>query len=153
MRIYHFRAQNDSFDLNKIVLVQTIVITYIYLLALFFAQKLNKNLQRAQSYDDAPNNSFLKIIVIIFICLLASFIPQNLKQIFPADPELNVQFLGPAWTIPSNENSFRKPVNEPCFFHLCLPSCQKSKSDINLLVEYWWLKNTELSLAECHFSL
>ena len=38
---------------------------------------------------------------------------------------------------------FRKPVNEPCFFHSCLSTCQKSKSDINLLMKYWRLKNTE----------
>ena len=46
---------------------------------------------------------------------------------------------------------FRKPVNEICFFHSCLSTCQKSKSDINLLVKYWRLKNTEISLAESHF--
>ena len=43
---------------------------------------------------------------------------------------------------------FRKPVNEPYFFHSCLSTCQKSKSDINLLVKYWQLKNTEISLVE-----
>ena len=37
---------------------------------------------------------------------------------------------------------FRKPVNEPCFFHSCISICQKLKSDINLLVRYWQLKNT-----------
>ena len=56
-------------------------------------------------------------------------------------------FLGPKWPISPNENFFRKPVNEPCFFHSCLSTCQKSKSDINLLVKYWQLKNTEISLA------
>ena len=40
---------------------------------------------------------------------------------------------------------FRKPVHEPCFFYLCLSTCQTSKSDINLLVKYWWLNNTEKS--------
>ena len=30
---------------------------------------------------------------------------------------------------------FRKPVNEPCFFHSCLSTCQKSKSDISLLMK------------------
>ena len=43
---------------------------------------------------------------------------------------------------------FRKPVNEPCFFHSCLSRCQKSKTCINLLVKYWQLKNTEISLAK-----
>ena len=35
---------------------------------------------------------------------------------------------------------FRKPVNEPCSFHSCLSTCQKSKSDISLLLKYWQLK-------------
>ena len=65
----------------------------------------------------------------------------------------NAQFLGPKWHISPNENFFRKPVNKPCFFHSCLSTCQKSKSDINLLVKYWRLKNTEISLAESHFWL
>ena len=46
---------------------------------------------------------------------------------------------------------FRKPINEPCFFHSCLSTCQKSKSDINLLVKYWRLKNIEILLAESYF--
>ena len=46
---------------------------------------------------------------------------------------------------------FRKPVNEPCFFHSGLSTCQKSKSDVNLFVKYWRLKNTEISFIESHF--
>ena len=41
---------------------------------------------------------------------------------------------------------FRKPFHETCFFHSCLFTCQKSKSDINLLLKYWRLKNTEISM-------
>ena len=48
---------------------------------------------------------------------------------------------------------FRKPVNEPCSFHSCLSTCQKSNSDINPLAKYWRLKNTEISLVESHFWL
>ena len=48
---------------------------------------------------------------------------------------------------------FRKPVNETCFFHSCLSTCQKSKPNIDLLVKYWQLKTTEISLAESHFWL
>ena len=80
---------------------------------------------------------FWKTIIILLICLLATFIVQNLKWILPVDPELNVQFLGPKWPISPNENFFRKPVHESCFFYSCLSICQKSKSDINLLVKYW----------------
>ena len=43
MRMCHFRAQNGPFVLNKIFLVQTIIITFIYLLALFIVQNLKKN--------------------------------------------------------------------------------------------------------------
>ena len=102
----------------------------------------------------APPKFFFKIINIILIYLLAPFILQNLKKILPTDPELeDVQFLGPKWPISSNENFFRKPVHEPCFFYSCPSTCQKWKSDINLLVKYWWLKNTEISLAESHICL
>ena len=74
--------------MNIIFLVQTIIITFIYLLALFIVQNLKKFLQQIQSYEDAPFLLFLKIINIILIYLLAPFIVQNFKKILPADPEL-----------------------------------------------------------------
>ena len=61
MRICHFWAQNGPFVLNKIFLVQAIIITFIYLSALFIVQNLKKS-QRIQSYEDAqflsPNGPF-----------------------------------------------------------------------------------------------
>ena len=54
LRMYHFRAQNGPFVMNKFFLVQTIIITFIYLLALFIVQNLKKFLQRIQSYEDVP---------------------------------------------------------------------------------------------------
>ena len=95
----HFWAQNGPFVLNKIFLVQTIIITFIYLLALFIVQNLKKFLQQIQSYEDAPflgpkwsicpkQIFFWKIINIILIYLLAPFIVQNFKKILPVDPEL-----------------------------------------------------------------
>ena len=95
----HFRAQSGPFLLNKFFLVQTIIITFIYLLALFTVQNLKKFLQQIQSYEDAPflgpkwpisptQIFFGKIINIILIYLLAPFIVQNFKKILPADPEL-----------------------------------------------------------------
>ena len=82
--------------------------------------------------------------------LLAPFILQNFSKIFRADPEKfkkqkifqqiqsceDAQFLVPKLPICPNENFFRHAANEPCFFHSCLSRCQKSKSDINLLVKY-----------------
>ena len=62
------RAQNDPFVLNKFFLVQTIIITFIYLLALFTVQNFKKFLQQIQSYEDvqflgpkwpiSPNENF-----------------------------------------------------------------------------------------------
>ena len=49
----HFRVQNGPFILNKTFLVETIINTFIYLLALFMVQNLEKLLQRIQSYEDA----------------------------------------------------------------------------------------------------
>ena len=99
MRVFHFRAQNCPFALNKSFLVQTIIITFIYLLALFIVQNLKTFLQRIQSYEDVPflgpnssicpKQNFLgEIINIILIYLLDHFIVQNFKKILPADPEL-----------------------------------------------------------------
>ena len=48
---------------------------------------------------------------------------------------------------------FRKPVNEPCSFYSCLSTCQKSKSDISLLIKYWQLKNSEISSAKGNFCI
>ena len=39
---------------EQFFLVQTIIITFIYLLALFIVQNLKKFLLQIQSYDDAP---------------------------------------------------------------------------------------------------
>ena len=108
----------------------------------------------AQYSSFVPNKFFFfwKITNIILIYPLASFIVQNFKKFFQwIRNHEDVQFLGPKWS--PNDKFFRKPVNEPCFFHSCLSKSQKSKSDINLLVEYWQLKKTEISLAERHFWL
>ena len=50
----HFRDQNGPFVMKKISLVQTIIITFIYLLTAFIMENLKKFLQRIQSYEDAP---------------------------------------------------------------------------------------------------
>ena len=101
-------------------------------------------------------NLFLeKIINILFIYQQVPFIKQNFQKSFAVDPELwGCTIFGPKMVhFPKWEFFFRKPVNEPCFFHSCLSTCQKSKSDINLLMKYWRLKNTEISLADSLFWL
>ena len=91
---------------------------------------------------------------IIFIYLLALFILKNLKKFLQQIQSYeDAAFLGPKWPICPNDNSSGNPVNKSCSFHLCLCTCQKSMSDINLLMKYWQLKNTEISLAKSHFLL
>ena len=125
---------------------------------LSFCKILKKFLGLIQSYEDVPicHEQFFLVqtIIITFIYLLALFIVQNLKKFFQRIQSYeDAQFLGPKWPISPNENFFRKPVNEPCFFYSCLSTCQKSKPDINLLMKCWWLKNTEISLTKTHFWL
>ena len=94
-----FRSKMAHLSWRKFFCVETIIITFIYLLALFIVQNLKKFLQRIQSYEDVPflgpkwsicpkQIFFWKIINIILIYLLAPFIVQNFKKILPADPEL-----------------------------------------------------------------
>ena len=49
----HFWAQNGPFAMNKIFLVQTIIITFIYLLALFIVQNLKKILTVDPEFEAA----------------------------------------------------------------------------------------------------
>ena len=70
MRMWHFRAQNGPFVKNKIFMVESIIITFIYLLALFTVQNFKKFFQWIQSYEDAqflgpkwpisPNDNFFQ---------------------------------------------------------------------------------------------
>ena len=79
-----FGPKNGKFFLNKIFLVQTIIIIFIYLLALFIVQNFKKILQRIQSYGDVPflgpkwficpkQTFFRKIINIIFNLPISPF--------------------------------------------------------------------------------
>ena len=110
-----------------------------------FVPKMVHLLQTNFFMEDYYCNSHLPIIPLH----CAKFLRKLSQQIQSYE---HVQFLGPKWPILPNEIFYRN-VHEPCFFYLCLSTWQKSKSDINLLVKYWWLKNTEISLAESHFCL
>ena len=135
MTICHFQAQNDQFVLNKFFLVQTIIITFIYLLALFIVQNFKKILTVnpelwgctifGPKMVHLPQIYFFwKIIKIILIYLLAPFIVQIFLKILRADPELwGCAIFGPKIARFPKWYFFRIPVNEPCFFHSCLSTC------------------------------
>ena len=162
MRMCHFQAKNDPFVLNKIFLVQTFII-FIYLLALFIAQNLKKiltgdpELWGCTIFGPKMVHWHKIFFGKLLISLSSTYLPLSLCKILKklflhVQSYEDAQFLGPKWSISLNENFFRKTI-EPCSFHSCLSTCQKSKSDINLLVKYWRLKNTEISLAKSHFWL
>ena len=87
MRMYHFGPKMVHLSWTKFFLVQTIIITFIYLLALFIVQ----NFQKILTVDPElwgcvifgpkmvhlPQIFFWKIIKIILIYLLAPFIVRN----------------------------------------------------------------------------
>ena len=129
-------------------LVQTIVITLIYLLALFIVQNFKKifttgpKLRRCAIFGPKvvlfPTNIFFwenyyyhsHLPISPFCC--ANFKKNSSSGFSYEDVPLWAQN-GP---FPQRKFLFRKPVNGPCFFYSCLSRCQKSKSDINLLVKY-----------------
>ena len=150
----HFQAQNGPFVLNKFFFGTNHYYYFHLPIGPSHCAKFKKNsFSRSrvmrmchfliQNGPFAPPQFFFsKIINIILIYLLGFFVVQNFKKILQADPELwGCAIFG------------LKMVNEPCFFHSCLSTCQKSKTNINLLLKYWRLKNTEISLAESHFRL
>ena len=166
MRMCHFRAQNGPFVMNNFFWYKPLLLlssTYWPFHCAKFKKILTADPElwgcaifRPKMVHLPPENFFWKIVYIILIYLLAPFNVQNLKKILPADPELwRFAIFGPKMAhFPKWDFFFfRKPVNELCFFHSCLSTCQKSQSDINLLVKYWRLKNTEIPLAEGHFWL
>ena len=163
MRMCHFQAQNGPFVLNKTFLVQTIIITFIYLLTLFLVQNCKNiliadpELWRCAIFG--PKMVYLpkticlkKTINIILIYLLAAFIVQNFQKFFPTDPEFwGWAIFGSKMAHFSNENFFSENLlmSLASFIHAYL----HAKSDIYLVVKYWRLKNTEISLAKSHFWL
>ena len=127
----HFQVQNGPFVMNKFFLVQTII-TFIYLLALFIVQNLKTFLQQIQSYEGVsffgPKWSFAPP-QLFFGKLLISFSSTNqpllLCKIFKKHSSsrsrvMMCNFLAQNGPFPQMRIFFRKPVDEPCFFHSCL---------------------------------
>ena len=135
MRICHFQAQNDPFVLNKFFWQKPLLLLssnyWSSSLWIFFKKSYNRYRVMmchfwVQNDPFAPNKFFLdKIVNIIFLYVLVPFIVQNFKKILPADPELwDASLLGLKWPICPNEIFFIKCFKKPCFFHLCLSTCQ-----------------------------
>ena len=110
---------------------------------------IKKILKLIQSYEDMhhfgnQNSPFVlnKKCFGISYCYyfhlpMVVLIVQNFKESYNGSRIMTMHhFWAQSGPFTSNKFFFRKPVNEPCFFYSCWPTCQKSKSDINLLVTY-----------------
>ena len=74
-----------------------------------------------QKWSLAPNKTFLGKLLKSFS---STYYSLSLCKILQADPELwGCTVFGPKMAHFPNEIFFRKPVNEPCFFHSCLSTC------------------------------
>ena len=164
MRINYFRAQNGPFVMNKFFLGTNHYYYFHLPIGPFHCAKFLKILIAdpelwgctifGLKMVHLPQKKFFwKIINIVLIYLLAPFIVQNLKKILPVDPELRgCAIFGHKMTHFPKWDFFSENLLIS-FFHSCLSTCQKSKSDISLLMKYWRLKNTEISFAESNFWL
>ena len=138
---------------------------FMLLLALSFCKILKKFLELIQSYENVPFSvPQMANLSCFFFFFFFFFGTNHYYYIYlPIGPFHSIKFykisysrskvMSPKWPIYPNQNFFRKPVDKPCSFHSRLHTSQKSKWDINLLMKYWWLMNTEISLAEHHFWL
>ena len=138
MRMCHFQVQNGPFVLNKFFWYKPLLLSSIYWP--FSLCKIKKNSYSgskvmrmchfwAQNGPFAPNKIFFGKLLISFSSTYQPLsLCKILKKFFQRIQSYeDAQFLGPNWPI---------FVNEPCFFHSCLSTCQKSTSDIHLLVKY-----------------
>ena len=158
----HFWVQNAPFALNKKSFVKIIKITSICILAPFSVQNFKKILRvdpelwgwvifGSRLVHLPQTRTFWgKVINTISIYLLKPFIVQSLKRFLQWIKSYEDV---PFWT--QNGPICPKEVfffsGKPCSCHSCLCTSQKLNSKINLLMTYWRLKNTEISLAESHF--
>ena len=112
-------------------------------------------LKSIQSYEDGsflgskwsicPKQAFFGEKSLILFS--STYWPISLSQIFNKFLQQtqgceDASFLDPKWANFPQRKFFRKPVDKPSFCHSSLSTFQKSKSDINLLMKYWWSKNT-----------
>ena len=96
-----------------------------------------------------PNGQFFqKTVTKVSMYLLVPAIVQNLKKVLKTYRKL----WGRAIFRLLNEIFFRKAISKPCRrVHLCLSTCKKLESDVNPLMRYRLLKNTENLIGRGHF--
>ena len=151
MRMCHFRAQNTPICPEQNFLAQTIIVTFIYLLALFIGQNSKKNLtadprlwgcticgpkmvhlpQTKFFWENYWHHSHLPI---------SPFHYAKFKK--NSSSRSRVMRMRNFWAqnspFPQMRIFFRKHVNEPCFFHSCLSTCQNQSQ---IFIYRWNIDN------------
>ena len=124
---------------------------------------VKQSLQWIQSCEDVPfwllNDPFArqKFFLEKTIFFSSTYWPLSLckikkkKILEPIQSYEDMPFLHPKWSICPNKNFFGNSAHESFSFHSCLSKFQTPESETNLLIKYWWLKNTEISLSESCF--
>ena len=134
---------------------------------LSFCKIFKKILGPIQSYEDVPFSGLKWPICHEQICFgtnhcyyfhlsTGPFHCAKFKKILPADPELwGCTIFGTKMVHFSKWEFFSEnlPMSLVSFIHAYLHTKNQSQIDIHLLVKYWRLKNTEISLTESHFWL
>ena len=115
---------------------------------LSFCKVFKKFLGLIQSYEDVPSsgpkqsicheqNFFSTNHYYYFHLPSGPFHCAKFKKILSGSTVMRMHhFWAQNGPFPQMRIFFTKLANEPCFFHSCLSTCQKPKSDINLLVKY-----------------
>ena len=146
MRMHHFWALNCPLGLNEIFFFlkcQYNVQNFKTILRVDPKLWLCATVRPGMAHLLQVTIFFWKSINIISMYLLAPFYCAQFKKILRVDPKLwrHVIFR-PKMAL--KYIFFRKPISKPSHVHSCLSTYKKPESDVNTLLRYWWLKNTEI---------
>ena len=136
----HFWTQNGPFVINNFFLIQTIIITFIYLLALFIGQNFKKILTADQELWGCtifgPKMVHLpQTIFFLENYYYHSHLPISLflcaKFSKNSSSESRIMRIRNFWTLngpfPQMRIFFRKPANKPSFIHAYLHAKNQSQ--------------------------
>ena len=141
----HFQSQNGTFVLKIFFLVQTIIITFIYLLALFIVPNLQQILMAdlklwgCSIFGSKMIHLFQTIFFRTLISFLSNYQPLSWckisKRSFQCIQRYHVQFLGIQWPICPNEIFFLENLlmNLVPFIHAYL----HAKNQSQILIYCW----------------
>ena len=154
----HFWVQNAPFALNKKSLVKIIKITSICIFVLFSVQNFKKILRVdpelwvwaifGSKLVHLPQTRSLweKLLILFPSTYWTLSLSKIKKDSYNGSRVMKMYHFGPKMGLFAQTKFIFS--EKPCSYHSCPCTSQKLNSDINLLMTYWRLKNTEISLAD-----